>query len=122
MATASPWTEEKIAELKRLKAAGVEWKEIVVALGLTMGQCKFRWTELTQSAERKRKRQDRSNFSRRRARKLNPKINRAEVMDAVPDFVWIERDARLNEPMTITAYMCGDPPPSRSALAGRVPA
>lgn len=113
------WTDEKIAEMRRLRGLGFEWKEIATRLCSTIGVCKYRWLMITKTALQKRIILDQANERNRRRHIKAPKIHRVEGSAVVPESVLVERDARLAAPKSLTGWMFGDPPHGFSALEMR---
>jgi hypothetical protein len=117
------WTIEKIETLKHLKAAGIDWDAIAAEIGNTKHACKSKFSDLTMSEERKGRLRERKNADNRVRYASQNVLTRIPTRQAasmvIPDSVLADREARWSEPKSLTAWMCGDPPPSRSALAQR---
>ncbi len=54
-----------------------------------------------------------------RLRRKRPSHHTQSSRSIPPDFVTAERERAMNAPLSITAFVCGDPPLGRSALDKR---
>jgi DNA-binding CsgD family transcriptional regulator len=107
--TAAKWSDSDIEAAVKLQSAGRNYTEIGRVLGRTNGAVRalfrriYRKTRvpLVWAPDIK------ATGGRPKNVVISPKM---------PDKLAIEREARLEEPRTITMEFCGDPEPSRSAL------
>lgn len=90
------WTDEEVRRLFELKAQGLSWRQIGVALNRNYHSVNSKWVDMHRN-------------------RSHPNTHDA----AVPKHVIAEREHRLNAPLTITAFVFGDPPIGFSALEGR---
>jgi hypothetical protein len=118
----SRWTKEEDDLLRKYRAMG--WPSYRIAeAGVIPGRDRQaitdRWNYMNRSSEDKRAKLDRAN-ALRRARmgwtKRSYHIPAAFVPMDIPAELLRDRDARINTPITVTAMLCGDPPPGWSSL------
>ncbi len=90
------WTEEQIQTARRLLDSGAGDDECVAAVGRTRLACYMKIDRL----------------------RYNSTVKCEKRVEA-PDKVFIEAHRRIKAPRSITAWLCGDPPPGYSALDRR---
>ena len=118
------WTEEEDQELHRLKGIGCSWAEIGQELTRHPSSCRSHYQFITESPEKHELRLQRARKFKKRARQRNALLGTTAKgytteSIVVPAELWADRDARLIEPRPLSAWLMGDPCPSRSALAQR---
>jgi hypothetical protein len=89
------WTEDEESAVQQYLAAGLTWAEIAKRLHRSVAACKTRFSE------------------RRRGQRGGPIIltTRREAVETAR-----QQQLTLPQPASITAWVCGDPLPGRSAL------
>lgn len=90
------WTEDQIATARRLLEAGAKDDECMAAVGRNRRACYVKIDRL----------------------RYNSTVRCAPRVDA-PAEIFIEASWRFRTPRSITAWLCGDPPPGYSALDRR---
>lgn len=116
----NPWTKEETEKLRSLIAEyGLKYELVGQIMGRSAGSVehRWRWINITQEERdrrnaRERKNNETSRLIRGTAKERGEQVTRLKV----PQDVFVERSARLAAPMTISAFVLGDPPIGYSAL------
>jgi hypothetical protein len=106
-------TADQIDRAREMQQAGKSWK----AIGRALGRAPDTARRALDPTYRKQRNHS-SNVNQKRLMTKPVKI----VLDPkceVPADCWIDCDRRMNAPRTLTALLCGDPPPGYSALDRR---
>lgn len=112
------WTDEEWAHAKQLLDQGYAIKNVAKITGRTVRQVCSKKQWMLMSAEgRERKALQKSLRRSEQAEVL--KINRADGAISVPEDLVADRNARAMVGRSVTALICGDPPPGWSALDRR---
>jgi hypothetical protein len=116
-----PWTEQELAELRRMKAAGYRSIAISISLGRTKSAVDEKWRWVNQTEEQCQRRRARINLSRKSNYIASPPraVTYASISRPSQQMI-AERDRRLAVPRSITAVFFGDPAPGYSALDQRL--
>jgi hypothetical protein len=115
------WTEDELAALRRLRAAGHTYREIGIELGRTLHMVKGRMM-VEQGSQRRRRKTERDERRNAEIRAVTPRAFLDKPGErAVPSQETIaERDARIAAPFRgFTGAFFGDPRVGYSALDGR---
>lgn len=91
----NPWTEDEESQMRQDLAGGLTWIEVAKRLQRSVASCKTRFS------------------SRRRGQRGGPIVlpTRREAVEIAR-----QQQLKLPQPASITAWVCGDPLPGRSAL------
>ena len=109
------WMQEEDEIVLKMSREGFGLREISDRIERTMASVKarVRWLAMTPEEQREHNTR-RRDFAPSKAKNIiRPKIIREEI----PESVFREAVQRATEPRTLTAWLCGDPNPSRSQLA-----
>lgn len=112
------WTDEETTQLLELmKTHGRNFKVIghLLKRSPQSAEHRWRWTLLTPEQVRERSALDRIRQGAMRA-KYKARQGEVPMKVEVPGEVLAERDMRLSAPLTVSAFVLGDPPRGFSAL------
>lgn len=126
MNNCTPFRQHEIEVGIRLRKEGRPWSEIASCLGRNQStvQKRINYEMMTPEAKAEYRKRKEANRKARPPRKsiYIPMIahddNRPKFKPSAEQLA--ERDRVSSEPMTLSAILFGDPPPSRSALAQKV--
>lgn len=110
--------QEEDAVVDQMRKDGMTWKEIGEALGKPYYSVKNRYFTSRMTPEQRDRRRLKKYINWREHRK-EPDNYVVVPPAVVPPEVWAERNERLAQPLSLTAWFFGDPPLIRSALAQR---
>lgn len=113
------WSADEDAILRQLRGEGRSFPYIATQIpGRTYGACHSRWCYLHMSGEQLQARRTRSNAKRKSLPSLNTGIH-VVVTGRPTEDILVKRDAYVNAPRPLSAWLLGDPPPGYSALDRR---
>lgn len=110
------WTVEETATLCDMRDDRYTFETIAARLGRTAISVKERWRTINRSEAQLRERADRSFRAYKPKAEEAQRFRRPRTPPITPDHVFIEREARISAPRSLTAIFCGDPAPGWSAL------
>ncbi len=117
------WSLEADEKLLELRKAGLNWAEIGKAMGVSKrsAEGRFRWINITPERRERRIENERVRRAKNRAPTIRSSRPPSQVhtVQRPPDDIMADRDRRHAAPKTLTAWLCGDPPPGWSALDRR---
>jgi hypothetical protein len=106
-------TTDQIDLAREMHKAGKSWKAIGRAL------CRSPDTARRALDPIYRKQRNHSTNTNQKRLMAKPVKISLDPRCVVPPDLWIDRDRRMEAPTTLTALLCGDPPPGYSALDKR---
>ena len=107
--TAAKWSDSDVEAAIKLQAMGRNCTEIGKALGRTNGSVRALFRRIKSKTGV-------GPIWPPDIKTTGVRVKNVVMGREIPDKLAIEREARFEEPRTITMEFCGDPEPSRSAL------
>lgn len=113
-----PWSAEEDAILLNARKEGTQFGDIASAMNRTIPAVKNRHGYLKMTDEQRRALNQQK--TKAKTQTIRMKIEHDhERVPAVPNEVWEDRNRRMAQPRTLTAWLMGDPAPGTSALERR---
>jgi hypothetical protein len=109
------WSPDDVAALRQCKADNISNESIAERLGRTQNAVRAYWSYLNLTEARASAARQRREAASMGAAAAEPRRD-----PRVPDDVWAEREARMSAPLSVGAFVLGDPPICRSALGRKM--